>query len=288
MGAFQNAISHDSSYARAWAGLSEAAALLPSYYDTTETDSVLLGRAEFAARRAVALDSTLPEVQLARARASEERFYFRDALASVNKAIALDSNATLAYTLKYEILTALGRTAEADSAARRAVELDAFTGIVLNNHALSLAALGNLDSAIRYSERSVEVAPTEPSWKRTLAGLYGLAGRHRDAVASCDAAGMGLKKCEDLYAAVSGTPEGRAATIALLNSMPRHAEFASPPAWSAFQYAQLGMADSMFARLAAAIATHDDVFMHVITMPAFARYQTDPRWDAIVGEVRRR
>ena len=288
MAAFQNAISHDSSYARAWAGLSETAALLPSYYDTTETGSVLLARAEFAARRAVALDSTLPEVQLARARASEEQFYFRDALTSVNKAIALDSNATLAYALKYEILTALGRAAEADSAARRAVELDAFTGIVLNNRALSLAALGKLDSAIRYSERSVEVAPSEPSWKRTLAGLYGLAGRHRDAVASCYAAGMQPKKCDDLYAALTGTPEGRAATVAILNSMSTHTEFASPPAWSAFQYAQLGMADSMFARLSLAIATHDDVFMHVITMPAFARYQSDPRWDAIVGEVRRR
>ena len=288
MAAFQNAISHDSSYARAWAGLSETAALLPSYYDTTETDSVLLARAEFAARRAVALDSSLPEVQLARARASEEQFYFRDALTSVNKAIALDSNATLAYALKYEILTALGRAAEADSAARRAVELDAFTGIVLNNRALSLAALGNLDSAIRYSERSVEVAPSEPSWKRTLAGLYGLAGRHRDAVASCYAAGMQPKKCDDLYAALTGTPEGRAATIAILNSMSKRTEFASPPAWSAFQYAQLGMADSMFARLSVAITAHDDVFMHVITMPAFAPYQSDPRWDAIVGEVRRR
>ena len=288
MGAFQSAIAHDSSYARAWAGLSEAAALLPSYYDTTETTPVLLARAEFAARRAVALDSTLPEVQIARARASEEQFNFRDALVSVNKAITLDPNATLAYTLKYEILTALGRAAEADSAARRAVELDAFTGIVLNNRALALAAMGNLDSALRYSQRSVEVAPSEPSWKRTLAGLYGLAGRHRDAVASCKAAGMEPKKCEDLYAAVTGTSEGRAATIAILNSMSKGTAFASPPAWSAFQYAQLGMADSMFARLSAAIAVHDDVFTHVITMPAFARYQSDPRWDAIVGEVRRR
>jgi len=288
MGAFQNAISHDSNYARAWAGLSETAALLPSYYDSVETDSVLLARAEFAARRAVALDSTLPEAQIARARASEEQFHFHDALASVNKAIALDSNATLAYTLKYEILTALGRTAEADSATRRAVELDAFTGIVLNNRALSLAAMGNLDSAIRYSERSVEVAPSEPFWKRTLASMYGLAGRHRDAVAACYAAGMQPKKCDGLYAALTRTPEGRATTIALLNSMSTHTEFASPPAWSAFQYAQLGMADSMFARLSAAIAAHDDVFMHVITMPAFAPYHSDPRWDAIVGEVRRR
>lgn len=288
MAAFQSAISHDSSYARAWAGLSETAALLPSYYDTTETDAVLLARAEFAARRAVALDSTLPEVQLARARAFEVQFHVRDALAAVNRAIALDSNATLSYTLKYEILTALGRTAEADSAARRAVDLDAFTALVLNNHALSLAAMGNLDSAIRYSERAVEVAPSERSWKRTLAGLYGVAGRRRDAVTSCGAGGIAPKVCEDMYASLSGTPEGRAATISVFNGMSNSTQFASPPAWSAFQYARLGMADSMFARLSLAIATHDDVFMHVITMPAFARYHSDPRWDAIVGEVRRR
>jgi hypothetical protein len=99
---------------------------------------------------------------------------------------------------------------------------------------------------------------------------------------------MQPKKCDDLYAALTGTPEGRAATIAILNSMSKRTEFASPPAWSAFQYAQLGMADSMFARLSVAITAHDDVFMHVITMPAFARYQSDPRWDAVVGEVRRR
>ena len=91
-----------------------------------------------------------------------------------------------------------------------------------------------------------------------------------------------------MYAAVTGTAEGRATTIALLNSMSKGTVFASPPAWSAFQYAQLGMADSMFARLSAAIATHDDVFMHVITMPAFAREQSDPRWDASGGEVRKR
>ncbi|HXT47527.1 MAG TPA: hypothetical protein VN717_02750, partial [Gemmatimonadaceae bacterium] len=190
--------------------------------------------------------------------------------------------------LKYEILTALGRAVAADSAARRAVQLDALTALVLNNHALSLAAIGDLDSAIRYSERSVEVAPSEPSWKRTLAMLYAMKGRYRDAVSACKAGEIPGQECEAAYASVSGTPEGRAATIAQLNGESGRTSFAAPPAWTALQYAQLGMADSMFSRLGVAIATHDDVFLHVITMPAFARYHSDPRWDAIVGEVRRR
>jgi eukaryotic-like serine/threonine-protein kinase len=288
MTAFQSAIAHDSSYARAWAGLSESAALLPSYYDTTETDSVLLARAEWAARRAVVLDSTLPEVQLARARAFAARFYFRDALVSVNRAIALDSNATLAYTLKYEILTALGHAAEADSAARRAVEVDAFTALALNNRALSLVAIGNMDSAVRYSERAVEISPSEPAWRRTLGTIYAYKGRYRDAVRECETGGLPATFCEPVYAWVTNTPQGRAATVVVLGKMAdRSAQFSSP-AWAAMGYAQLGMADSMFSRLSAAVATHDDIFLHVITMPTFAPYRSDPRWDAIVGEVRRR
>ncbi|MFI5240069.1 MAG: protein kinase, partial [Gemmatimonadales bacterium] len=54
--AFNRAISRDSGYARAWAGLSEATVLLPQYYDTTESDAVVLARAEHAAQRAVTLD----------------------------------------------------------------------------------------------------------------------------------------------------------------------------------------------------------------------------------------
>jgi serine/threonine-protein kinase len=288
MAAFQTAIAHDSSYARAWAGLSEAAALLPNYFDTTEPDSVLRARAEFAARRAVELDSTLPEVQLARARAYSVDFHFRDALASVKKAIALDSNAMLAFTLEYEILSALGRPAEADSAVRRAVQLDAFAALALNSRALSFMSASNYDSAVRYSRRAVEVAPAEPTWRRTLGTIYAFQGRYRDAVRECEGGELPATFCEAVYAWVTGTPQGRAATVAALDGM---AEPSSPyrsPAWAALGYAQIGMPDSMFSRLRAAIAQHDDVFLHVISMPMFARYHDDPRWDAIVGEVRRR
>jgi len=288
MAAFQTAIAHDSTYARAWAGLSEAASLLPNYFDTSEPDSVLRARAEFAARRAVALDSTLPEVQLARARASSADFRFRDALASVNKAIALDSNAMLAYTLKYEILSALGQPAAADSAARRAVELDAFAPIALNNRALSFLALSNPDSALRYSRRAVEVAPTEPTWRRALAAIYAFKGNYRDAVRECEGSELPRTFCEPIYAWVLGTPQGRAASVAALNTMDEPSSPYKSPAWAAMGYAQLGMSDSMFSRLSQAIAQHDDIFHHVIALPVFARYHDDPRWDAIVGEVRRR
>ena len=40
--------------------------------------------------------------------------------------------------------------------------------------------------------------------------------------------------------------------------------------------------------MSVAIARRDDSFAHLITSQDFARYHSDPRWDAIVGETRRR
>lgn len=47
--ASQRAIEHDSNYARAWAGLSEANGLLPAYSDTLLDDSAYRARASGAA-----------------------------------------------------------------------------------------------------------------------------------------------------------------------------------------------------------------------------------------------
>jgi hypothetical protein len=73
--------------------------------------------------------------------------------------------------------------------------------------------------------------------------------------------------------------------IGALDRLPRTL---GSPMWAAMIYARLGMADSMFSRLSTAITRRDDAFTHLITSPDFKRYQADPRWDAIVGEVRRR
>ncbi len=112
--AFQRAISHDSNYARAWAGLSEANGLIPAYSDTLLDDSAFRARANVAAERAMSLDSMLPESQIALARSLATDFRFREALPRVQRAIELDPNATLAYALEDEVLSALGRSAEAD------------------------------------------------------------------------------------------------------------------------------------------------------------------------------
>jgi eukaryotic-like serine/threonine-protein kinase len=287
--AFNRAIARDSNYARAWAGLAEATVLLPQYNDTTESDTVVLARAEAAARRAVAIDSTLPDVQLALARSQSAEFHFREALQSVNRVIAADPTSTLAYTLKYEILTALGHAIAADSASRRAVELDGLSALALNNRAISFWAADKMDSAVHYSQRSVAIDPSNTVWERTLGAIYASAGRLKDARMTCSNGMMGSpSSCAAVLGFIAGDTMDRAAVIRGLDESARRSGAAGAPTFTAWVYARLGMPDSVFSRLAVAVQRHDDVFTHLITSTAFRPYESDPRWDAIVGTVRRR
>jgi serine/threonine-protein kinase len=286
--AFGRAIARDSSYARAWAGLSEATALRPAYYDTTEVIDAVLERAERAAQRAVALDSTLPEVQLALARTRSAQFRFREALQAVDRALALDPNATLTHALRYEVLTALGRSDEAGAAARRAVELDGLSALALNNRAVWFWSAGMMDSAAHYSERAVAVAPSEAQWRRTLATIYASAGRLGEAIPMCETYMGAVNRCAGTLSVLAGVSGNGDEALATLGALGRLAGSAGIPTFAALGYARLGMADSVFSRLRVAVERHDDVFTHLITNRAFDPFQSDPRWDEIVGAVRRR
>ncbi len=285
---FERAIARDSSYARAWAGLAEASVLRPQYYDTTESVDAFLASADVAARRAVAIDSTLPEVQLALARTRSGQFRFREALDAVNRALALDPNATLSYALKYEVLTALGRQDDAGEASRRALELDALSALALNDRATWFWSAGVLDSAMRYAQRAVAIAPTEMQWKRSLWTIQAAAGRFSDAAALCTVTlGPGIR-CAGTLAALAGVSEDRPGQLAALAAMGRLPGVSGFPTFAALAYARLGIADSVFSRLRMAVDRHDDTFTHLITNVVFTPFHADPRWDAIVGQVRRR
>jgi hypothetical protein len=138
-----------------------------------------------------------------------------------------------------------------------------------------------------YSKRAVELAPSEPLWRRTLATIYALAGRYDDGVRECAVGQESRSTCAETMALLGGVPGHREAGLAALGARARLPGVTGSPTWAAMVYAHVGMADSMFSRLAVAVDRRDDVFGHLITYRGFAPYKQDPRWDAIVGAVRR-
>ena len=283
--AFTRATLRDSGYARAWAGLSESIALQPAY-DSLGASDALLDRAERAARRAVTLDGASPDAQLALARVYATRFAFRQADVAVTRALALDSSATLAHLLAFQVHGALGRMHDAGEDARRALALDGASALALNTYAVWLLDMGHADSAVAYAERAVALDSLQPLWRRTLANVYARAGRVDDAVRECRRA-LGTNACVPISGLLANVPAQRAPARAVLDTLGTRRGLLAQPSFAALGYAILGAPDSMFARLAVAIRRRDDSFSYLIGNAAFAPYARDPRWDAIVGAVRR-
>jgi eukaryotic-like serine/threonine-protein kinase len=105
------ATAQDSTFARAWAGLSNALTVSPSYLDTHAGD--VLPRARQAAEHAIRLDSMLPDGYLALGYVDAEQFQWKAAESELRRAIALDpNNAEARYRLGYTFFNQ-GRVADA-------------------------------------------------------------------------------------------------------------------------------------------------------------------------------
>jgi TolB-like protein/DNA-binding SARP family transcriptional activator len=152
-GFFQRAVERDSAYAQAWAGLADAYAV-QAFYDY-RAPAEAYAEAKRAALRALALDETLAE-----------------------------AHASLGYVTLYYDWDASG----AETAFRRAIELDPSYSIGHQWYGNHLVATGRFDEAARAMGRAREVNPLSLIANGALGFALYYAGRHRDAVAQMDLA----------------------------------------------------------------------------------------------------
>jgi serine/threonine-protein kinase len=178
IGYFEQAIAKDSMFARAYAQLSMALAMLPVYspvaYDSLRT------RTFAVAERAIALDSSSGEAHAALATAyGFSTSEYPKSLAEFERAIALDPNNSPS---RYLLSTVLGATGDYDRSvaeARRAVELDPVAPVarfVLSKDEL-LARL--YEDAAANARRAVQLDSLYPLAPSTLAAAEYFLG-HRD------------------------------------------------------------------------------------------------------------
>ena len=116
------ATARDTTFARAWAGLSTALTVSPSYLPVRA--STVLPRARAAALRAVQLDPMLSDAHLALGYVYAEQFQWTAADSELSRAVALAPGAAEPrYRLAYSLVNQ-GRSAEAIPQLRRAEALD--------------------------------------------------------------------------------------------------------------------------------------------------------------------
>jgi eukaryotic-like serine/threonine-protein kinase len=152
---FSAAASRDPRFARAFAGLADATALLP-YFVGAPMDSVapIVRR---HAERAIALDSSSgePHASLARADVYENRW--ADAEREYRRAIALSPDYATAHLWLGSLLCLEGRIDECVAEQRLAVALEPAVPIMSNNLALALLLAGRLDEAEPHARRAYEM-----------------------------------------------------------------------------------------------------------------------------------
>jgi TolB-like protein/Flp pilus assembly protein TadD len=121
---YQQAIERDSTFALGFAGLAGVYGIMAEYDYAPIGPS--LDTTEIMARRAVALDSLLPQARTALALALANAGQFAAAEREFKKAIQLGPSDARAHFWDSILLVALGRGTEALREARRALELDPF------------------------------------------------------------------------------------------------------------------------------------------------------------------
>jgi TolB-like protein/Flp pilus assembly protein TadD len=107
---FQNAIDLDPKYATAYAGMSEACALL---YETHDRNPIWLSKAEESALKALIYDPSSSEAYSALGLAYYNKNSLNDALIAVQKALSFDHNNFFAYWIRGRLYRMMDRDSEA-------------------------------------------------------------------------------------------------------------------------------------------------------------------------------
>jgi TolB-like protein/tetratricopeptide (TPR) repeat protein len=209
---FKQAIARDPTFARAYAGLAFAYEVYGVYVPDPSDSLTPLVKA--SARRAVTLDSTLADAQLALALALERDFRLREAevhyrralavepsndfvhhsfgmtlvnmgrtdeaIAELRRATQLDPLAKSAGTALAEALIDARRFREAETEARRILAIDSTFPLAIYSLGLAQAFAGQPDSAVHTLERGVRLYPDLLMLRGRLVFAYAAAGRWDD------------------------------------------------------------------------------------------------------------
>jgi serine/threonine protein kinase/Flp pilus assembly protein TadD len=153
---FEKAISLDSRYAEAYAGLAEANAMKFAYYDRKAD---LLDKAVELSLKAIMYDSTLAEAYSSLALSYYYKNSFEEAITAVNKALELDPNSFFAYWIKGRIYFTTDKMSEAIEPFKSAIELNPDFYTAYGDLRMVCERLNNIDEREKITKKALGFYP---------------------------------------------------------------------------------------------------------------------------------
>ena len=281
---FEQAIARDSTYANAYAGLSDAHARIAVFgYGVPREEFLKAGR---YAHRALALDSSSAEAHAALAHilcvhdydwaASDREF---------RRALSLNRGNTFARVVFAVCLASQRRTSEGVAQLDTARRIDPLAPAVPNMLGRLQVIAREPDLAIRSLNEALELNPQLDLAHQMLGHAFLLKRRYPEAIASFRraAAVSGIRDSAHLafaYAEAGQRAEARRVVSAL--TLPGRYV---PPYHIAVAYAGLGDADEAFRWLERAYSERASFMNGVMIDRAFEPLHSDPRWSALAARM---
>jgi serine/threonine-protein kinase len=205
-----------------------------------------------------------------------------DALADLQRALAITPNDEATLRGQAQALAALGRLAEAKEVLRRVITIDPLKAEAYQWLGSLEATSGELERGITTLRRGLEIDPSQPYVQRELAFATLLQGKPQDALALIER--NPLEWMRDTGRGIIhhtlGHDDLSRAAIARLQArdrlgVPTHYQLAQVHAWR-------GELDQAFQRLELAYASHDGGLQHLRYDPLLHRLRADPRYLALI------
>jgi len=283
--AYSDAIRLDPDYALAYAARSLALAKFAEWATTNASVRVSLDNAQADARKAIALAPNLADGHLALATVYSHLLDFGPADLEYGRALALNPGNARIMGERGEFAVLMGRRDLGLTLLRRATELDPLNISAHGSLGVSLLLLGRYTEAIR----AFRDAQTLVSDRPRLTGLIGIAyyelGDLQAARSSCES---GTEDDANILVCLAITYHrlGRETDAEAALSRLRARAGDSGAADYSTVYAQWGDTDRALAWLETAMRLRDPALQMVKISPAFDPLRKEPRFQAIVRELK--
>jgi TolB-like protein/DNA-binding winged helix-turn-helix (wHTH) protein/Flp pilus assembly protein TadD len=282
---FQQAITKDSNYAPAYAGLADSYTLLTGYSGAPAAR--FMPKARAAALRALELDADLPEAHTALALIVQNYDWdWQTAEKEYRRAVELNPSYATAHHWYAEHLMWRGRFDEAFRESERARQLDPLSLIIATDNGAILYFSRQYDRAI---EQFRAVQQLDPDFPRARIVIYAYVekGRFQDALA--DIAKVRQVVGDEPWSLLayvygrSGQQEQARRALKRLEGLNRRQYV--PPGDSVWAYCGVGDKDKAMAYLEKAYAEHWFGLTTLKVEPAFDSLRSDPRFQDLLRRI---
>jgi adenylate cyclase len=284
---FNQAIGKDSLYAVAYAGLADAYETMGSYFFLSPKESV--DNAQFAARKALALDETLAEPHTTLAALFEIDWDWTNAEKEYKHALELNSNYVTGHQWYGEFLVETGRFNDGLSELKKAQELDPLSPILYVSMADFLDGMHRYEEGTQQIMKALEIDQNFSRAHAVLGQLYLYKGAGGDAIREIRKA-IELSDSSLEYVANLGYTYGflgqKEESEKILRKFVQleKQQYVSPYLIGEL-YLGIGEKDEAFVWFNRAIEKHDFGMLNLKIDPIFDVIRGDPRFDELIKKV---